>query len=342
MTTLSVIIPARNEMFLRQTVENVLANSGDTTEVIAVCDGNWPTPPLQDHPRLTVLHYTVPIGQRGATNAGARVSRADFIMKLDAHCAVAPGFDGSLMADCHPDWTMVPAQHKLHAFDWQCGGCGCRTYQGSKPTACVQCGSTVHHMVVVWAPKAGGPSMSWRFDNTMHFQYWRKHVKRRECQGDFIETLSCIGACFFMRRDRFLALGGMDEGHGSWGQFGTEIACKSWLSGGALVTTRRTWYAHLFRTGNFSRNGESAFPYPLSGEQQEAARVYSRNLWLHDRWPLATRKLSWLVEKFKPVPGWHDADPDVRDVSLVGPGVHHPDVGGATPGSDEAGVVPEA
>jgi hypothetical protein len=64
----SVVIPARNEHFLAQTVQSVLANSRARTECVVVLDGYWPDPPLQDHPRLKVIHHTVPVGQRAATN----------------------------------------------------------------------------------------------------------------------------------------------------------------------------------------------------------------------------------------------------------------------------------
>lgn len=304
MRDLSVIIPARNEIFLRQTVENVLANLRADTEVIAICDGYWPDPPINDHPRLTVVHHDS-IGQRAATNEGARISQAKYIMKLDAHCAVDEGFDVKLMADCEPDWTVIPRQYNLHAFDWKCVACGNRTYQGVKPEKCSKCQETQFEMVVVWEPRWNRETVSWRFDDKMHFQYWRKHRKRPECQADIIETMSCIGACFFIERERFWALDGMDEAHGSWGQFGTELACKAWLSGGKMVTNRKTWFAHMFRTGNFKADGHPAFPYPLSWQAQERAREYSQDLWLNDKWPKAVRPLSWLVEHFKPVPDWH-------------------------------------
>ena len=304
MKDLSVIIPARNEVFLAQTVKHVLENIRADTGVVAICDGCWPEPPLQDHPRLTVVHPSESIGQRAATNLGARVSQAKYIMKLDAHCAVDEGFDVKLMADCQSDWTMIPSMYALHAFDWQCCGCGERTYQGVQPEQCAKCQAIEHEMVLVWQPRPNRLSVSWRFDSNMQFQYWRQHSHRPEAQGDLVETMSCIGACFFMERERFLALGGMDDGHGSWGQFGTELACKAWLSGGKMVTCKRTWFAHLFRTGNFSRNGHSSFPYPLSQEAIDRARAYSRELWLNDRWPLARHPLSWLVERFSPVPGW--------------------------------------
>jgi glycosyltransferase involved in cell wall biosynthesis len=304
---LSVIIPARNEVFLAKTVENVLENMRGDTEVIAICDAYWPDPPLVDHPRVTVIHHTESIGQRAATNQGARVSQAKYVMKLDAHCAVDEGFDVKLMEDCQPDWTLIPSLAKLHAFDWQCEKCGNRTYQGSMPDRCAKaaCGATAgFRQVVVWEPKPK-PTYSWRFDDQMQFQYWRSHHKRPEWRNNpLVETMSCNGPAFFMERERFLDLGGVDEAHGSWGQYGTELACKAWLSGGKMVTTRNTWFAHLFRTGNFRVNGESAFPYPMTDEQQERAKRYSRNLWLNDNWDKATRPLSWLVERFAPVPGW--------------------------------------
>jgi hypothetical protein len=111
--------------------------------------------------------------------------------------------------------------------------------------------------------------------------------------------MSTLGACWMMSRARYWQLGGMDEQHGSWGQMGTEVACKAWLSGGALMTVKTTWYSHLFRT----QDGFS-FPYPNHGAAK--AQKYSRDLWLNNQWSGQTRPLSWLIEKFAPIPGWHD------------------------------------
>jgi glycosyltransferase involved in cell wall biosynthesis len=307
MKDLSVIIPARNEELLNNTVEDVLRNLRADTEVIAVCDGSWPKKPLKDHPRLQVIHFSESVGQRAATNAGARLSQAKYIMKLDAHCAMDEGFDIKMMEDCQPDWTMVPAQYKLHAFDWVCRECGNRVYQGSEPKVCEKCSEKdCCRKEIVWQKKRHA-TVSWRFDKSLHFQYWSRHARRPEVKkADLIETMSFIGACMFVERERFWALGGMDEEHGSWGQFGTEWACKSWLSGGKLITTKKTWFAHMFRTGNFKRNGESTWPYPITQRQIDRARRYSRKLWLKNRWPLAKHKLEWLVEKFAPVPDWHE------------------------------------
>lgn len=300
---MTVIIPGRNEIFFRQTVENVLSNMRGSTEIVAVIDGAWPEPPIYDHPKLKIIRHTTPVGQRAATNDGARLSRAKYIMKLDAHCSVSEGFDVAILEDCRYDRTLIPTQYNLHAFDWVCS-CGERTYQGYKPLKCEKCGGNELSMDIIWQPKHRHFTTTWRFDRNLQFQYWRELARRPESQGDLIETMSFIGACMVMDRERFWELGGLDEAHGSWGQFGTEISLKTWLSGGQLVTTRKAWFAHMFRTGNFSGNGQSTWPYPITQGEIDKARAYSRDLWLNNRWPKAQKPLSWLVEKFAPVPDW--------------------------------------
>lgn len=303
MIDLSVLIPARNEMFLRNTVEDVLANSTASTEVVAVLDGY--DHELPDDPRIVVLRNVSAIGQRAATNQAARAASGRYIMKLDAHCALSHGFDRVLLEDftkLGDDTTIIPKMYNLHAFDWRCKGCQVQTYQGALPDACHRCGGVEHDMIMRWKPRWKRLTESWRFDRQLQFQYWQGHAKR--IPGDYVETMSFIGACMALNRERFWRLGGMDELHGSWGQFGTEWACKSWLSGGRLVTTRRTWFGHLFRTGNFSRPGVSPWPYPISQADIDHAREHSRDLWLNDKWPLAVRPLSWLVDRFRPVPDW--------------------------------------
>lgn len=75
-----------------------------------------------------------------------------------------------------------------------------------------------------------------------------------------------------------------------------------------MVTCLDTWFAHLFRTGNFGRDGESSWPYPINQRQIDVARKYSRDMWLNNRWPKQQRPLSYLLEKFWPIPGWEESD----------------------------------
>jgi glycosyltransferase involved in cell wall biosynthesis len=308
MKDLSIIIASRNEMFLQRTVEDVLANIEADTEIIVICDGAWPDPPVMNHPKVTVVFHDVSIGQRAATNEGVRMSQAKYIMKVDAHCAFGKGFDRILIEDCRRNWTMIPMQYALYAFDWKCLGCGDKTGQGTQPTSCKKCQSTEFEMEIVWKPRERKVTYSWRFDNDMRFQYWKRHKDRPECKRDLMESMSCIGAFFLMRRDRFNEIGGLDEKHGSYGQYGTEIACKTWLSGGRLITSKKTWYAHMFRTGNFKgafKEGNT-WPYPIDQRQVEHARQYSKDFWLNDRWTKAKYPLSWLTDRFSPVPDWHE------------------------------------
>lgn len=300
MPDLSVLIPARNEEWLAQTVTDVLEHLRGDTEVIVVLDGQWANPPLPQHPRLQVVYLPVAIGQRAATNLAARISTAPYIMKLDAHCGVAEGFDLELLRaarELGEDVTQIPAQFNLHVYDWVCP-CGDRVYQGPPPTACA-CGDPRHVKTLVWQPRRRRRTTAWRFDGDLHFQYWGDFERSARGQGEITETMSCLGACWFLSRARYWALGGLDEGHGSWGQMGTELACKAWLSGGRMVCNQRTWFSHLFRT-----QPGFGFPYPISTQDQDQARAYSQSLWRGGQWAHQVRPLSWLVDYFAPVPGW--------------------------------------
>ena len=304
MSDLSVLIPSRNEMFLKRTVDDVLKNIRADTDIIVVLDGAWPTEPLPDHPRLTVIHHSESHGQRAATNEAARLSNAKYVMKLDAHCMVAKGFDAELISTAlrlGSSVTQVPKQYNLHAFNWICEdpACDWDKYQGPTPAECGKCGGAVKKDIV-WKRRRNRLTTAWRFDAELHFQYWAEFEKTPEGKKEIAETLSCLGACFFMERERYWQLGGMDEDHGSWGQMGTEVGCKSWLSGGRMVTNKRTWYAHMFRT----QGGDFGFPYPLSGKDVRRARKHSQALWLGNKWDGQVREFSWLLDHFGPVPGW--------------------------------------
>lgn len=290
---LSILIPARNEMFLARTIQDILEHSEADTEIIAVLDGQWADPPIPQHKKVTVLYFPKSIGQRAATNKAASIAKGRYIMKVDAHCSFAQGFDRILIEDMQPDWTQVPVMRNLHAFDWVCED-GHRRYQG-KSGACEVCGKPTT-MDVVWIAKENPQSTAYRFDKTLHFQYWNEYKKQQK--GDHVETMSLQGSCWMVTREKYFDLELCDENHGSWGQQGVEVACKTWLSGGKVIVNKRTYYAHMFRT----QGGDFGFPYPNPGISK--AREYSRDLWLNNKWNKAVHSLSWLIDKFSPVPDW--------------------------------------
>lgn len=303
---LSVLIPARNEMFLAKTVETLLQNKRGKTEILVGLDGKLANPPVLDHPDLTIFYSPESIGQRAMTNQLARISKAKYVMKLDAHCSVDEGFDIKLMADMQDDWTVIPAMYNLHAFDWVCAeekSCKYRMYQAPTPEKC-ECGGKMKREII-WKPRLNKRSEFYRFDKTLHFQYWGAFKEREVAKGDIAPTLSAQGSCFMLTREKYWELNICDEslaGKTGWGQQGVEVALKTWMSGGKLMVNKKTWYAHMFRT----QGGDFGFPYHLSNTEVDETREKSRNLFINDNWPLAIMKFKEVLAMFYPVPGWHD------------------------------------
>jgi hypothetical protein len=306
MRDLSIAIPARHEIFLPDTIESILTTIEGDTEIIVVLDGYWPNPPIYDHPRVHLIHHSVSVGQRAATNEAVRLSTSKYVMKLDAHCMLDKGFDVKLMApyenhEIEMNTTSIPRLYNLHAFNWKCKGCGYERYQSPSTNLCPGCSKAVGvDRVMVWKPRLNRMVDFCRFGPDLIFNYWRDYKHRPEAQSDLCDVMGNLGACFLMTREQFLKIDGLDERHGSWGQCGTEVSCKSWLSGGRQIVNKRTWYSHLFRT----QGGDFGFPYPLTNEAREHARLHSRWLWLEGNWEKAVRPFSWIIDHFAPVPGF--------------------------------------
>lgn len=328
---LSILIPARNETYISNTVADILKNKRGKTEILVGLDGEWANPGILDHPDVRIVRVSESIGQRALTNRLCRLSKSKYVAKCDAHCAFDEGFDQKMldMIAGHDDWTVVPLMQNLHVFNWECPKCGGQWYQGPTPDRCMGNiskpghGTTVNlacdnttgfRKVIVWAPREGGPHQtSYRFDKTLHFKYFPEFRRRPEGQGDVTPTMSLQGSFFMLTREKYWELNICDEKHGSWGQQGTEVACKTWLSGGKVMVNHNTWYAHMFRT----QGGDFTFPYPQSERRIEEARQYSRDLWFNNKFEKQIHPLSWLIEKFAPVPGWTEEIPDKARKGII-------------------------
>lgn len=303
---LSFLIPARNEMWLARTVQDLLDHTSDQSEIIVGIDSEHAGDPVPEHPRVTVLRTHIPIGQRAMTKQLGRLSKAKYICKADAHTSYDQDWDVKMLKafeETGDDVTMVSVMRNLHVFDWVCKN-GHRRYQ-SPSGPCTECGEPTERDVV-WFPKPNPASTSYRFDTELHFQYFREWKRsktyKEQLKTGLTDTMSLQGSLFMMTRDRYFDLDMDDEAFGSWGAQGSTIACKTWLSGGRCVVNHNTWYAHLFRT----QGGDFSFPYKQDNKQVEQARERSRRLFLDNTWEHQTLPLSWLVDKFEPVPDWHD------------------------------------
>ena len=309
---LSILIPARNEMFLYKTIENILENIEADTEIIAVLDGQWSDPPVPQHERVNIIYVPEAIGQRAATNLACKLSKAKFVCKVDAHCSFDKGFDRKMLEafkQTGDNATMVPTMRNLWGFDWNCMDCNWKKYQGPTPDKCDKCGSTNIRKKIMWIGKERPQSNSYCFDATPHFQYFNDYAKREPYLTDLketglTETMSLQGSCFMITRKRYWQLNICDEAFGSWGNQGIEVAVKSWLSGGKVIVNHETWYAHMFRT----QGGDFSFPYRQSGNEVARCKAKVRKQIWKNELPKQKLPLSWLIEKFWPVKGWTDED----------------------------------
>lgn len=318
---LSIAIPARQEQWLSNTVERVLERKRGKTEVIVLCDGNWPDPPVADHPDVKMIYVSESIGQRAGQNLALKLSKAKYVAKMDAHCDVSEGFDVELMKtfeELGDDITVAPEMRNLWMYDWKCMKCGSRWYQGPTPTKCMKRGKNTSEVLlhpecdnttdftqrIVFTPRPDTPhATSYRFDNMLHFQYYDQYKARQ--QGDLVESMSLQGSFFMCTRENYWKKELCDESWGSWGQQGSEVAIKTWTSGGRVIINKRCWYAHLFRT----QPGFS-FPYPQSGKSQQKARDICNEVFKNNAWLQQKHSLKWLVQKFAPVPGWTQEEID--------------------------------
>jgi hypothetical protein len=283
---LSVLIPARNEIYLEKTIRSILENAEGEIEILVALDGWVPDPPFDvGDNRVIFYKFDEPIGHLKATNELAKVAKGKFIMKLDAHCAVDKGFDVKLAADCEPSWTVIPRMYNLDVETW-------------KPKDFDDFNRAVRRGKMHDYISMGMEKGELRTQYYPHGFNKEQHHSRKDILID--DTLSCMGCCFFMHKDRFLEQGGCDVTDGRmWGQQAIEVACKAWLSGGSLKVNKKTWFAHYFRGG-----GGEGFPYQISGNHIDRVRAHSTDLWMNDKWPLAKRKFQWLLDKFNP-PNWN-------------------------------------
>lgn len=296
---LSILIPARNEEFLARTVEDILQHSEADTEIIVGLDGAWANPSIPQNDRVTVVYYPESIGQRAMTNQLCKLARGKYVMKIDAHCSLKQGFDAAMIEafkETGDNVVMAPTMKNLYAFDWVCE-CGFTHYQ-DKGETCKECGKTMTK-VIKWEAKRKPESNSFCFDSEPHFQYFNEYKKNQV--GDLVESMSLQGSCFMLTKEKYWELNICDESFGSWGSQGIEVACKFWLSGGKVIINKRTWYAHMFRTK--PENG-FGFPYKQDESKIQAAKKKAKDIFFNGKWDKQIYPVSWLVEKFWPVPGW--------------------------------------
>lgn len=277
---ISIIIPARNEQFLQNTIKELLTKAEGEIEIYAVLDGYWPDPALEDDPRLHIIHRGKSRGMRAAINAAVALSKGEYLMKIDAHCMVSQGYDVALMKDCEDDWVVVPRRKRLDAENW-------KIEDTRKPD--------IDYMFL----SCPNDPSDWGGAG-LHGKNWDAKNKDPELKKVLIDDLmSFQGSCWFMKKSYFHFLELMDEEtYGTFAQEAPEIGLKCWLSGGRVIVNKNVWYAHLHKGKKYGRG------YFLSKDTLVHGNN-GTNKWIHGKaWHKQIHGLKWLIDRFSPVPTW--------------------------------------
>jgi hypothetical protein len=278
----SAIIPARNEIFLAKTIDDLFAKAKGELEVVAVLDGYWPDPPLKERPGLVILHKGEAQGMREAENSATAIATGDFLLKCDAHCMFGEGYDEILKAECDYGQVVVPRRVSLEPEKWEIAN------TGKSPV-------DAHFLCWPW----GGPDSRGGFHQGLHGQVWKERAyNNRDILFD--DEMSSQGSCWFMRKKHFMDhLFPLDTMlYGNFIQEFQEIGLKTWLGGGACKIQKKTWYAHLHKGKTYGRM------WPANRRDFSDGLIKSMYYWMNNRWAERKYDITWLVEKFWPVPTW--------------------------------------
>src|SRR3990167_10013965 len=208
---LSVLIPARNEKFRSETVDDIFKHSEADVEVVVGYDGlgyhqsndNVRSEYLanklfsENNERLTVTYSELLIGQRAMTNKLANLAKSDYLLKIDAHCSFSQGFDKAMLEDVED-----ASENDLLAIDLR------------------------DLDVENWRIKPEPLTSQVVFDTDFELK------SAPEKPGLIVETQCIHGLGFVVSRKKFFELNLVDESFGSWGLMGLEVPLKIWLSGG--------------------------------------------------------------------------------------------------------------
>lgn len=283
---LSIIIPLHVEPYAGRTVQSVLDNATGDIEVIPVFDGadvQAHSMPVDSRVRPLYIEHK---GMRGAINAGIMAAQGKYVMKLDAHCAVATGFDVTLTSDMQPDWLMVPRRWALNTETWDINR------DGRVPR-------DYHYLTPPWIKNG-------YYGYTMLGLNWF-HYPKKWGRQEVSDTMSIQGSCWLADRSYFVEklfpLDDRPEAYGPFAQECVELCNKYWLGGGQVKVNKKTYYCHFakrkrhYSAGIFSR---------LHRRDSQALRSHDwcARHWMNDEEPGMRYKFEWLIEKFWPVPEW--------------------------------------
>lgn len=277
---LSIIIPVYREPYLNQTIQSLLYTAEGDIEILPVFDGEAPDEPLIADIRIRPIFLEEHKGLRGAVNAGIENSKGDWIMKCDAHCAFAQGWDTVLMRDCKENWLMTPRRYSLSPDTW--------TIATHRPYV------DYHYLSF---PGTQNPKYGYSFQI---INWNRKKNKPID------DTMGLQGSCWFANKKYFMEhIYPLDDvNYDVFALEHQEIGLKYWLGGGAIKVNKNTWYAHLSKRKSHYDAGIFSVRHKKDAKAVTGSEWATRH-WMNNEEPNMVHPFSWLIERFNP-PGWEN------------------------------------
>lgn len=270
----TIIIPSRNELFLNQTIRDVLAKSEGEIEVLPILDGWEPEDLIYDvRVRYIRLPKNTRTQKRHGINQAVKEAKGEYVMWIDAHVMLAQGWDKVLVRDHKPNWVQIPRRHRLDAENW------CLQDQvDSRPP--------IDYEYWMWPLKFNPKALH-------GFKWDQRSRERADVMID--DSLTFQASLVFMTKEYFNKLGLMQtEGYTGWGQEAEEVGLKVRLDGGEIKVNKNTWYAHLHKGAKYGRM------YWMSREDNRKCYEYAYQQFVYENKDLFIK----LIEKFWPIPGW--------------------------------------
>jgi len=220
---LSIIIPARRERFLNQTILDIQKKLRGDYEIIVTLDGSFASP-LDG---VKYIYNKKARGMRTAINQAVAEASGKYIMKLDAHCMVDEGIDEKLKSVHQDNWVQTPRRKRFNVRKWELTDL-------ESPD--------IDYMMV------------------RNFKGHKDNEKNRDpiLKKKLIDDIEVFqGSCYFMTKDFFSRLGLLDDKNfGKMGSEALEIVLKCRHNGGRVVVNKTTWYAHAHIGARYSGGTE--------------------------------------------------------------------------------------
>lgn len=199
----SVIIPVcdADEEWIGRTIESVHDNAVGPTQILALRDKNHE-------------------GHRILMNRMAKDADGKYLLRIDAHCAMSPGWDARMKASCDEKTVVAAIVDSLDTKTWA--------------------GKSVDMGLII---------LNDVMDNT--YPPWKRLIDR-----EIEEPTMGLGGCNYMiQKDHYWYHEGCDEELGIREAGGLEWALKAWLTGGRVIIRTDVVCCHLFRVPEIGVSG---------------------------------------------------------------------------------------